>query len=423
MDVDQMTQSADRDERPPTAGATAIPRSRLRLGDIMRVGALGLRTRRLRTGLSTLGIAIGIAAMVGVLGLSASSQADLDAKIRALGTNLLEVQAGSGFGRGTGELPDTAVAMTSRIGPVTAVSSLTTVSADSGGTVRRTDTISEGINGGLSVFATDPGLLDTLHATLADGVFFDNATASYPATVLGATAARALGITDVADGLRVYIGGQWFAVIGILDPVEAAPGLDRAALIGLTAAETFVIGDDLAPETLYVRTVDGGVDDVRGVLAQTVNPATPEEVEVSRPSDALAAQEAASSAFTSLFLGLGAVALLVGGIGIANVMVIAVIERRSEIGLRRALGATRAHIRRQFLTEAVLLAGAGGLVGVGLGAAVTAAYARSQGWTIVIPPVALLGGLAAAIVIGGVAGLYPAARASRLAPTEALRSN
>ena len=186
---------------------------------------------------------------------------------------------------------------------------------------------------------------------------------------------------------------------------------------------TFVIGDDLAPETLYVRTVDGGVDDVRGVLAQTVNPATPEEVEVSRPSDALAAQEAASSAFTSLFLGLGAVALLVGGIGIANVMVIAVIERRSEIGLRRALGATRAHIRRQFLTEAVLLAGAGGLVGVGLGAAVTAAYARSQGWTIVIPPVALLGGLAAATVIGGVAGLYPAARASRLAPTEALRSN
>ena len=399
--------------------AASLSRSRLRVGDVLRVGSLGLRTRRLRTGLSTLGVAIGIAAMVGVLGLSASSQEDLNSKIRALGTNLLEVQAGEGFGRGAGELPDTAVGMVSRIGPVTAVSSLTTVDA----TVRRTDTISEGITSGISVFASDPDLLDTLHATLADGEWLDDATAAYPAVVLGATAAQKLGITDVADGIRVYIGGQWFSVIGILDPVAAATGIDRAAVVGLVAAETFIVGDTIAPETIYVRTEDDAVDAVRGVLSATVNPATPEEVTVSRPSDALAAQEAASSAFTSLFLGLGGVALLVGGIGIANVMVIAVIERRTEIGLRRALGATRAHIRRQFLTEAVLLAGAGGLVGVLLGAGVTAAYARSQDWAVVIPPVALIGGLVAAVVIGGIAGLYPASRAARLPPTEALRSN
>ncbi len=401
-----------------TAAAT-LTRSRLRVGDVLRVGSHGLRTRRLRTGLSTLGVAIGIAAMVGVLGLSASSQEDLNAKIRALGTNLLEVQAGTGFGRGSGELPDTAVTMVSRIGPVTAVSSLTTIDA----TVRRTDTISDGITGGISVFATDAGLLDTLHAELVDGQWFDDATATYPAVVLGTTAAEKLGVVDVADGLRVYIGGQWFAVIGILDHVAAAEGLDRAAIIGLSAAETFVVGDTIAPEIIYVRTEDGAVDAVRSVLGATVNPATPEEVEVSRPSDALAAQEAASNAFTSLFLGLGAVALLVGGIGIANVMVIAVIERRTEIGLRRALGATRAHIRRQFLTEAVLLAGAGGLVGVLLGALVTAVYARSQDWAVVIPPVAIVGGLVAAVVIGGIAGLYPASRAARLPPTEALRSN
>ena len=399
--------------------ATSLSRSRLRVGDVLRVGSLGLRTRRLRTGLSTLGVAIGIAAMVGVLGLSASSQEDLNARIRALGTNLLEVQAGTGFGRGTGVLPDTAVEMVGRIGPVTAVSSLTTVDA----TVRRTDTISDGITGGISVFATDTGLLDALHATLADGKWFDDATIAYPAVVLGDTTAEKLGIVDVADGLRVYIGTQWFAVIGILDHVAAAEGLDRAAIVGITAAETFIVGDTLAPETIYVRTEDDAIDAVRGVLGATVNPATPEEVEVSRPSDALAAQEAASSAFTSLFLGLGAVALLVGGIGIANVMVIAVIERRTEIGLRRALGATRAHIRRQFLTEAVLLAGAGGLVGVLLGALVTTGYARSQGWAVVIPPVAIGGGLIAAVVIGGLAGLYPAGRAARLPPTEALRSN
>lgn len=398
--------------------ATALQPSRLRMGDVLRVGSIGLRTRRLRTALSTVGVAIGIAAMVGVLGLSASSREDLQRQIRALGTNLLQVEAGQGFGRGTGTLPTTAVAMTSRIGPVTAVSSLTTVDA----TVRRTDLVSEGITGGISVFATDTGLLDTLHATLADGVWLNDATSTYPTTVLGSTAARQLGVRDVADGQRVYIGGQWFAVVGILDPVGAASGLDRAALVGMTAAQTWLADDTLSPGTVYVRTTDDGLDAVRNVLPATINSETPEEVEVSRPSDVLAAQEAANTAFTSLFLGLGAVALLVGGIGIANVMVIAVIERRSEIGLRRALGATRAHIRRQFLTEALLLAFAGGVAGVVIGAVVTAVYARIKGWTVVVPPVAVVGGLAAAVVIGAVAGLYPATRAARLAPTEALRS-
>lgn len=404
---------------PDIPDGSPIGPSRLRPADVLRVGAIGLRTRRLRTALSTVGVAIGIAAMVGVLGLSASSQEDLARQIRALGTNLLQVQAGEGFGRGSGTLPDTAVPMVSRIGAVTDVSSLSTVE---GATVRRTDLVSEGITGGISVFAADVGLLDALRAELVDGRWLDEATSTYPAAVLGSTAAGQLGVTSVADGQRVHIAGEWYAVIGILAPVDLAEGLDRAVIVGTEAAETHIVGDDLAPETLYVRTTDSGIDAVRGVLPNTVNPETPEEVEVSRPSDALAAQEAANTAFTSLFLGLGAVALLVGGIGIANVMVIAVIERRSEIGLRRALGATRAHIRRQFLTEALLLALAGGLAGVVIGAGVTALYAGYRGWAIVVPPVAIAGGLAAALIIGAIAGLYPAGRAARLAPTEALRS-
>lgn len=402
------------------SSASTTYRSRLRAVDILRVGALGLRTRRLRTGLSTLGVAIGIAAMVGVLGLSASSREELQSRIRALGTNLLEVQAGQGFGRGTQTLPADSVKMVSRIGPVNAVSSIATVP---NATVRRTDAISAGINSGITVFAADTGLLKTLNASLADGQWLDAATSTYPAVVLGSVTAQKLGIVSVADELRVRIGTDWFAVIGILNPVAAASGLDRGAMIGIGAAETYIVGASLAPERIYVRTQEGAVDIVRSVLPPTVNPQTPEEVETTRPSDALAAENAASTAFTSLFLGLGAVALLVGGIGIANVMVIAVIERRSEIGLRRALGATRAHVRRQFLTEAILLAGAGGVVGVGLGAAVTAIYASTKHWKIVVPPIALGGGVVAALAIGAIAGLYPAARAARLPPTEALRGN
>jgi putative ABC transport system permease protein len=399
------------------SAAPVVRRSKLKPVDIVRVGALGLRTRRVRTALSTLGVAIGIAAMVGVLGLSSSSREELQTRIQALGTNLLEVEAGQGFGRGNQELPADSVAMVSRIKPVVAVSSIATVDA----TVRRTDAVSEGINGGISVFAGDVDLLTTLKATLADGVWLDDATSTYPSVVLGSVAAQKLGIVDVSDQLRVLIGDEWFDVIGILNPVSAAEGLDRAVIIGIDAAETYVVGDDIAPDRIYVRTEEGAIDTVRSVLPATVNPETPEEVEATRPSDALAAEDAASNAFTSLFLGLGAVALLVGGIGIANVMVIAVIERRNEIGLRRALGATRAHIRRQFLTEAVLLAGSGGVVGVGLGAAVTAIYASAKHWKIVVPPIAIGGGVLAALAIGAVAGLYPAARAARLPPTEALR--
>jgi putative ABC transport system permease protein len=237
--------------------------------------------------------------------------------------------------------------------------------------------------------------------------------------VLGAEAAATLGIDDA--GARVWLGGRWFSVVGILAPVTLAPALDSAALIGFAAAaERF--GAEGNPSTVYVRAAPEQIVGVRELLGRTANPQRPEEVEVSRPSDAIEARAAAKTAFTSLFLGLGAVALLVGGVGIANVMVISVLERRSEIGLRRALGATRRHIGVQFLAESLLLAAAGGVAGSLLGALVTAGYATSEGWAIAIPPLALAGGVAVAVLAGGVAGLYPALRAARLSPTEALRA-
>jgi putative ABC transport system permease protein len=395
--------------------SASLAPSRLLPADVMRVGAAGLRARRLRAALSALGVAIGIASMVAVLGVSESSKADLLATLDRLGTNLLEVGPGQTFTGEDAELPETAPGMVGRLAAVEDAAAVKLLDQ----TVRRTDRIDEAETGGIAVTAADTGLARTLGARLRRGRFLDSATATYPAVVLGRTAAERLGIDR--PGVNVWLGERWFTVAGILAPVTLDPDLDSAALIGFPVAED-LFGADRSPTTIYVRADDERVESTRDLLAATSNPEHPEEVEVSRPSDVLAARAAAKTAFTSLFLGLGAVALLVGGVGIANVMVISVLERRSEIGLRRALGATRRHISAQFLTESLLLALLGGVAGVALGAAVTAAYALSRGWPAIVPPLALAGGLGAALAIGAVAGLYPATRAARLAPTEALRS-
>ena len=395
-----------------------IAPSKLAPADAIRAAGIGLRTRRLRSVLSALGIMIGIGAMVAVLGLSESSKSDLLSQLDQLGTNMLQVQAGQGIGLGSGTLPDESAAMVSRIGPVEVVASVSEVTSAN---VYRNDLVPEGQSGGLSVFAADTNLLITLQGSMAEGVFLDEASPDYPVTVLGAVAAERLGIRSLDQPTRVWLGGEWFTVVGIMDGLALSPDLDRAALVSTGAADTY-LGSDLVPTKLYVRTTPEDVDDVRNVMAATVNPENPDQVEVTRPSDALEAREAAESALTNLFLGLGAVALLVGGVGIANVMVISVLERRGEIGLRRALGATKRHISVQFLGESLLLAGIGGLGGVALGAAVTAIYASIQGWGVLIPTIAIVGGIVAALLIGAIAGLYPAMRAARVSPTEALRT-
>jgi putative ABC transport system permease protein len=391
--------------------------SRLSRRDLVRVGSLGLRSRRVRALLSALGISIGIAAIVGVLGISQSSKSSLLAELGRLG-NLLSVQAGqSAFGQPS-ELPDTAEGMVSRIAPVTNV---TEIGAVSGTYVYRNSFVPVIDTGGISVTAADSSLPATLGATVAHGTFLNAATARYPAVVLGAEAARVLGIADLTSPVQVWLGGHWFTVVGILNPVELVSDIDSAALIGFPIAEQY-FGFDGHPTELYLRSVPSQVDAVASVLPGTVNPPDPTTVNVSQPSDVLKAEVAAKGAYNGLFLGLGAVALLVGGVGIANVMVISVLERRSEIGLRRALGASRRHVAEQFLAEALLLSALGGLAGTLIGAAVTAIYAVTQHWSVVIPPLALYGGVGAALVIGVIAGLYPATRAARLSPTEALRT-
>ncbi len=392
--------------------------ARLPPRELFGVALQGLRTRKLRAALSALGIAIGIGAMVAVVGVSSSAQANLIAEIDALGTNLLTVSPGTDFLGNSAVLPPTSVPM---IGDMRGVGSDAPIYQLTSVSVYRTAYVPAEQTGGIGVDATGDNLPEVVGTTLASGRFLNAVSARYPEVVLGAQAAATLQIIRASGHVMVYLGNRWFVVVGILDPVKLDSSLDSVAFISLPIAERLF---QAAPEPseIYVRTDQDAVTSVANLLPATANPQDPSGVSVDRPSDVLEARAAAKGQFTTLLLGLGAVALLVGAIGIANIMVISVLERRGEIGLRRALGATRSHITVQFLTESALLAAIGGVFGLAIGAGATEIYAAAKHEPFVVPLYALIAAPSAGFVIGALAGLYPAGKAARLSPTEALRA-
>lgn len=387
-----------------------------RLRDALRLGWLGVVSRPARAAMSALGVALGIGTLVLVTGIPASGQADLDRRLTALGTDVLQAQ-GSGVSGAPVELPVAAAAMVRRIAPVERASAVANLNLG----VRRTEFSDPNDTAGITALAATPDLLPAVRGSVVSGSFLR--PGGLPTVALGHAAAAWLGISSV-DPRRapmILIGSSWFTVVGILAPMPLTPELEQAVFVDWSAARS-LLGFGGHPTVVYLRAHESQLEPVRAVLPATLSPTTPGLVSVSRPSEALAAKRATAGTFSGLFLGLAGVALLVGGVGVANTMIVSVLERRREIGLRRALGATRGDVRLQFLTESILLSALGGLAGLLTGLLGSWGYAVLRGWPVVVPLPALGAGFGGALLVGAVAGLYPAVRAARLSPTEALAS-
>ncbi len=393
-----------------------MKKNKLRTKDLFFVALYGVKARKGRAALTSIGIGIGIAAIVAVSGIAASGSADLLSTLESLGTNLVKASPQAGFFGTQEELPEGVIGMVERIGPVEEVTSTTQTDL----LVRRSNFISEFEGGGISTIVTSSELLNVIGGNLSEGRFITDGLSDLPVTVLGSVTAKRLGITNLSQPSKILIDDEWFGVIGIIEELKIHPDLDRSVFIGYGAAKKlFDINEE--PTTIYLRANPTFIEDVVEVIAPSMNPENPDQVEVSRPSDALEAQQAVEASFTNLLLGLGSVALLVGGVAIANVMVMSVLERRMEIGVRRSIGATRREIRYQFLLESIVLSGIGGLVGVMLGSLITLAYTNYTNIVFSIPVWQILGAVVLALLIGAISGVYPAIKASKIQPAEAVR--
>lgn len=392
--------------------------TKLRFSDLLRTAWLGVASRPQRTALASLGVALGIASLTALTGAAASNQAQLLADLDRMGANLAIVTATPGPDDVPVPLPHTAPERIQRVDGVADVGVFETAPEDVH--VYRTDLVPATETNGLQVAVARPDVLRAIEATLASGRWFDDATRALPVTVLGRTAADRLGITTPGD--RVWIGGHWYGVIGILDSAGLATEIDTAAILGDRWVRNSFDATDVGDlSAIYVRAEPGRIDQIADTLPSAASPGSP-FVTVNTLTELADARTTADDSLNTLGFALAGIALLVGAVGIANTMVVTVLERRGEIGLRRSLGARSVHIAVQFLTEAATLALIGGVAGLALGATAATIVAAVSRQPVVIPAEVAAVSPGIAVLVGALAGLAPALRAARLSPTLALRA-
>jgi len=405
--------------------------------DTISTGIEAIRTHRLRSGLTMLGILIGIAAVILTVGLGEGAQQQVKSQINALGTNLLIISPGSstsssgirgGFGSASTLTTSDAAALASKIvaPDIAAVAPTTSSSAT---------LVAGSSNWTTSVVGTTPAWLQVRARTVSQGRFLTQAdnTNTAAVTVLGATTAQELfnGVNPV--GQSVTVNGVPLQVVGVLTSSGSSGSTDEddMALVPYsTAAERLIGGtsrtsvSDIYVEATSSKTLSAAYQEANNELLNThaITTATAADFTITTQQSLLTAATSVDKTLTILLAGIAAISLIVGGIGVMNIMLVSVTERIREIGLRKALGARPRVIRRQFLVEASVLGLAGGLLGAAAGVVGAKVLPHFISSPVALSPTASAGAIGIAIVIGLVFGVYPASRAARLAPIDALRS-
>ncbi|MAT37817.1 MAG: hypothetical protein CL420_07250 [Acidimicrobiaceae bacterium] len=388
--------------------------------EILNVAISGLTARKVRTLLIMLGPVLGAAGIVAAVGLNESAKGDVRQTLERLGTNLIVASADGSFSAGQAPtLPEDAVersmnvSTVDRVAGITEIGSLTVLPSQGGKDFFRTIPI--------PVLTSDQNLLNVLDAQMLHGRFINGSDESnvFRSAVMGHDLAN--DYQYLPGELRtIDVDGETYGVVGVIEKVDLVPKLDTAIIIPKSSAEEdFDV--EQKPTTLYVRATEGNVDSTAEALPMAINLGGDEAVTVAVPSDLLEAQGAVDTTLRNILFLMGGLALLVGGVGIANVMSISVIQRSGEIGIRRALGHTKMTIALQFVLEALFVGVLGGIAGVVTGVCVIYLVSSILGWiaTLNIPLFLVAGGMA--LIVSVIAGLYPAWKAARLEPLETLR--
>ena len=388
--------------------------------DLVGVAFSGLVARKMRTALLLLGPMIGVAAIIAAVGLTDSAKGDLKRKVAELGTNLIEATAASSFGTSDPTLPEDAVERARTVVDVESVSAvveLTNVVVTPYEAVREFfETVP------VPVLAADDALPAVLEVPLVSGRWIDefDEVSGARSAVIGIGLAREFEVLP-GEVRSIVLGDHEYAVVGVLDSVELEPAFDNAVFIPFSAADEDFVADDILQNKLYVRAREGTEDTTAEALKVAVNLGGPDEISTELKSEALELASQSDRQLQLIVVAMGLLAIVVGGIGIANVMSISVIQRSAEIGIRRALGHTRGTIAAQFLLEAVVVGVLGGILGVAVGVAAIGVGVVAAGWVFTLQPILVPAGIAIAVVISVFAGLSPAVRAARLEPLETLR--
>ncbi len=405
---------------------SARVRPRLRIVDLFDETLAGVFARPARAALTTLGTVLGIASLVATLGISRTAGGQIVGRFDELAATQVTVSArtsGSGSSsRAAAALPWDVETRLDRLNGV--VASGAVAEASDPGALRTVPLIDpENVTERLvPVFAGSVGYLDAVRGTISNGRWFDQGHVDRRdgVVVIGADVATEFGIDRLDRQPGIFIGDQVFTVIGILDAAPRDTGLLQSVIVPYTAAQDRL--DVARPQRVVIETDIGAAQLIAEQAPVALNPNASDGLKVSAPRDPTRTKNAVQDDVNQLFLLLGLISLVVGAIGIANVTLVTVMERTGEIGLRRALGASRRHIALQFLAESTVMGLVGGIVGATVGIVTIVAVAGSRDWTPVLDLWLPLAAPFAGAVVGLVAGLYPSVRAARMEPVDALRA-